>query len=55
MAIDKKLFEKIGKELGIGGSTTISDIYYEERRQLKEETVRFKKIRDQLLRTSEKK
>jgi len=41
MPIDKKLFEKIGKELGIGGSTTISDIYYEERRQLKEETVRF--------------
>jgi hypothetical protein len=53
--IDKKLFEKVGKDLGIGGSTTVSDIYYEERRRLKEETDRLEEIRDRLLGTSEKK
>jgi hypothetical protein len=53
--IDKKLFEKVGKDLGIGGSTTVSDIYYEERRRLKEETDRLDEIRDRLLGTSEKK
>jgi len=53
--VDKELFEKIGKDLGIGGGTTVSEIYYEERRRLKEITDRFNEIRDQVLGTSEKK
>jgi hypothetical protein len=48
MPVDKDLFEKIGKELGIGGGTTVSKIYYEERRRLGE-------ITEQFLRTSKKK
>jgi hypothetical protein len=55
MPVDKKLFEKIGKDLGIGGSTTVSKIYYEERRRLKEMTDEFNEISDQVLGTSEKK
>lgn len=53
--VDKELFDKIGKELGIGGSTTVSEIYYEERRRLEEITDEFNEIRDQVLGTSEKK
>ena len=53
--VDRKLFEKIGKDLGIGGSTTVSDIYYKQRRQLKEITDRFDEIRDRFLGPSEKK
>jgi hypothetical protein len=45
MPVDKGLFEKIGKDLGISG-TTASEIYYEERSRLKEIT--------ELLGTSEK-
>jgi hypothetical protein len=43
MPVDKDLFEKIGKELGIGGGTTISKIYYEERRRLDEMTEQFRR------------
>jgi hypothetical protein len=53
--VNTELFEKIGKDLGIGGATTVSDIYYKERRRLKEITDRLDEIRDQLLGTSEKK
>jgi hypothetical protein len=53
--VDNELFDKIGKELGIGGHTTVSKIYYEERGRLKKMTDRFKEIRDQVLGTSEKK
>jgi hypothetical protein len=54
MPVDKKLFEKIGKELGIGRSTTVSDIYHEQRRQLEKMTDEFNEIGDQVLGTSEK-
>jgi hypothetical protein len=53
--VDKRLFEKIGKDLGIGGGTTVSKIYYEERRRLDEITHQFNEIRDQVLGTSKKK
>jgi len=55
MPVDKKLFEKIGKDLGIGGATTVSKIYYEERRRINEMTDQFNEISDQVLGTSEKK
>jgi len=54
MPVDKELFEKIGKDLGIGGGTTVSEIHYEERRQFKEIVDQFDKITDQVLGTSEK-
>lgn len=54
MPVDTELFEKIGKELGIGGATTVKNIFYEERRRLKQITDRFDEIRDQVLGTSEK-
>jgi hypothetical protein len=38
MSVDKGLFEKIGKELGISG-TTVSDIYYDERSQALREMI----------------
>src|SRR5262249_12516170 len=41
MPVDNKLFEKIGKELGIGGSTTVSKIYYEECGRLSEITEQY--------------
>jgi len=53
--VDNELFDEIGKELGIGGHTTVSKIYYEEHGRLKEITDRFNEIRDQVLGTSEKK
>jgi hypothetical protein len=34
-AVDKSLFAQIGKELGIGGGTTTSNIYYRSRRKLR--------------------
>jgi hypothetical protein len=55
MPVDKELFEKIGKDLGIGGGTTVSKIYYEERRRLDGLLNQFNEIRDQVLRTSKKK
>jgi len=54
MPIDKDLFEKIGKELGIGDGTTVSEIYYEERRRLKEIIDQLDQIVDQLPETSDK-
>src|SRR6266849_4132476 len=38
MSVDKGLFEKIGKELGISG-TTVSEIYYDERSQALREMI----------------
>jgi hypothetical protein len=55
MPLDKNLFEKIGKELGIGGGTTVSEIYYEECRRLKEIIDQLDQIVDQPPGTSEKK
>jgi len=54
MPVDKELFEKIGKDLGIGGGTTISEIHYEELHRLREISERFNEIRDQVLGASEK-
>jgi len=36
--IDKNLFERVGLELGVGGSTKISDIYYETKNYLETKT-----------------
>jgi hypothetical protein len=47
MSVDKELFEKIGKDLGISG-TIVSDIYYEERSRLSEITDRLNEIIDQV-------
>jgi hypothetical protein len=33
--VDKSLFMQIGKELGIGGGTTVSNTYYRSRRRLR--------------------
>ena len=52
--VDNELFDKIGKELGIGGHTTVSKIYYEECGRLSVITEQYNKIRDRLLGTSEK-
>jgi hypothetical protein len=54
MPIDERLFEKVGKELGIGGSTTVKDIYYEERRKFDEMENELEQIADQLDETSDK-
>jgi hypothetical protein len=53
MPIDEHLFEKVGKDLGIGGSTTVSDIYYEERRRF-DDNEYLEQIADQLPETSDK-
>jgi hypothetical protein len=53
MPTDERLFEKVGKELGIGGSTTVKDIYYEERRKLDEMMNELEQIAEQLDETSD--